>query len=140
MNTSARPWWKRRFILFPSIGILLLLAALAIALVRSDTSQIVIYNNTGAAIGPLTVRACGQDATFRQIPDETSVRFRLHRGGSASGVELETPEEKWHWEGSYLESHGGYVVFIHLRRGMEVETNTQLSIWQQILPGFGGEN
>jgi hypothetical protein len=136
MSTTARSSWKKRRIILPALALLLVAVALAIAVIRSDTSEIMIYNDTGATLGPLTVRACGQQYMFNQIADETSVRIQSSKGGPASPVELKiSGEPAWHWEGSYLESRGGYLVFVHLRPGMEVETNTQISIWQQALFG-----
>ena len=136
MNAKPRVWWKRRRFLAPAGALLLIAMALATAILRSDTSQIIIYNDTGAAIGPLSVRACGQSQVLPEIPDETSVWVRLKAGRGAGPVELSLPvEPAWHWEGSYMESHGGYLVFIHLRHGMEVEENTQISFWQQLLYG-----
>lgn len=136
-HSPPRAWWRKRRVLLSTFVVLLFVAAPIIALVLSDRSQIVIYNNTGSTVGPLPVRACGQEFRFSQIPEETSVRVRLKKEGPESGVELMLASANWHWDGSYIEPHGGYIVFIHVRRGSEVETNTQFSIWQQMLFGRG---
>jgi hypothetical protein len=136
MSAPPRVWWKKKRVLLPAALAALLLAALAVAIVRSDTSQIMIYNNSEAALGPLTLRACGQEYVIASIADETSVRFRLPRGGPAGEVELSLPgNPPWQWKGEYVEDHGGYLVFIHFRRDREVEAHTQISLWQQALFG-----
>jgi hypothetical protein len=135
MKTASRPWWKKRRVLWPLVTFFLLTATLVVALIRAGSSQIIIYNDTGEPLGPLIVRACGQEATFPPIADETSVRLRLRNRGSESGVSLALPSNPdWRWEGGYVEPSGGYLVFIHIRRGLEVEIDTQLSFWQQLLP------
>jgi len=135
MNAPRKSWWQRWRFIAPALALLLLAVSFGIALVRSDTSQVIVYNHTGTNLGPLTVWACGQQFLFPRVPNETSVHIRLRNNDSGSGVELSTPTGHWHWTGSYLESHGGYLVFVHLHRGMEVETSTQVSIWQQLLFG-----
>ncbi len=135
MKTNSRPWWKKRRVLWPLATFLLLTGSLLIAVVRGHSSQIIVLNDTGAALGPLLVRACGQEQTFPTIADDTSVRLRLRNRGGESGVELALPAQPdWRWEGGYVEPTGGYVVFIHIRRGLEVDLETQLSFWQQLLP------
>lgn len=136
MSTVPRAWWKKKRVLLPAVLLLLVALALGIAIVRSDTSQIMLYNDTGAALGPITVRACGQEFAVPSLADETSVRFRLAKGEATGEVELSLAgEPPWKWDGEYLEDHGGYLVFIHLRRDREVEAHTQISFWQQVLFG-----
>jgi len=136
MNTPSKPWWKKRRIVWPSATLILLFGALAIAILRSNSSQIILYNDTGAPLGPLVVHACGQEVTFAKIEDENSVRMRLKPVGGESSIELSLPANPaWRWEGGYLEPKGGYLVFIHVRQGLEVEIHTQISFWQQVLFG-----
>ena len=135
MNTSPRPWRQRRSIRAILTALLLIAAAVVIAIIRSDTSQIIIYNHSDASLDPLTVRACGQEFVLSQISDEGSVRLRLQKRGGESSIELLSPSTGWRWEGSYIEPRGGYLVFIHIRRGMEVETSTQISAWQHLVSG-----
>jgi hypothetical protein len=136
MSRNPRPQWKRRRILFPAAALVAFVAALAFAILRSDTSQVIIYNHTGATLGPLTLRACGQEYLLRPIPDETSVHVRLEKEGAVSAVQLSLPATPpWQWEGAYLEPRGGYMVFVHLRPSMEVDSSTQISVWQQMIFG-----
>jgi hypothetical protein len=136
MSAGARVWWKRKRVLLPMVLTLLIAIALGIAVIRSDTSQIMLYNDTGATLGPVTVRACGQEFVVPSLADETSVRFRLAKVGAAGEVELLLAgEPPWQWKGEYVENHGGYLVFIHLRRDREVEAHTQISFWQRMLFG-----
>lgn len=136
-TTDDRPWWRMRRILLPFVTFALLLVALVIAVVRSGQSQIVIYNESHSALGPLTVSACGQRSVFSRLDDDTSVRVRLDDSGGASGVELSLPGG-WTWAEGYIEPRGGYLVFIHIRPQMEVEMHTQISLWQRLLFGREG--
>lgn len=134
MKTAIRPWWRKRRILLPLLTVLSLVIAFILAASRSDQSQVVIYNESGAPLGPLTVTACGQQKLFPRVADDTSVRMRLEAIGSASSVELSLPAyPPWRWDGGYLEPRGGYLVFIHIRPNLEVELHTQISLWQRVL-------
>ncbi len=134
MKTMDRPWWRKRRIVLPLVTFALLCVTLVVAVVRSDQSQIVIYNESDSSLGPLTVSACGQRSVFSRIEDDTSVRIRLDGAGGESAVQLSLPSG-WIWEGGYVEPRGGYLVFIHVRPQMEVEVHTQISLWQRIVFG-----
>lgn len=135
MSDESRPWWKKRRVLLPAASFLLLAVALAVAIVRSDTSQVMVHNETGAALSGLVVSACGQQMTFPEVPDETSIRMRLAPQGEATAVELSLASGAWRWEGSYLEPRGGYLIFIRLRRDRDVEVHSQISFWQRVVFG-----
>lgn len=138
MNAAPTPWWKRRRHLALA-ALALLLVALAVAVIRSGTSQIIIYNETGSTLRGLTVEVCGQRNVFPILDIEESVRFRISPGGPASSVKLTLPgEPPWQSETEYVESSGGYLVFIHIRPGLQVESHSQISFWQQFIHGRSG--
>ncbi len=124
--------------MLPLITCIAFAFALTIAVVRSNNSQVIIYNDTGGPLVGLTVKACGEETAYSLLDDQSSVRLRLSSGGTSTGVELSTPSNGWHWDGGYIEPRGGYTIFIHVRKGMEVETNTDISFWQQLLFGRNG--
>lgn len=120
----------------PVVSLLLFTCAAAIAFIRSDTSQVIIYNDTGTALGPLSVTACGQKMEIPALDDRASIRFRLANSGGESSIELRALNgPAWTWTGEYIEPSGGYLVFVHLRAGLEVETNSQISFLQKMIGG-----
>jgi len=127
-----RPWWLRKRLILPLILIVGLTSAVAVALVRSDQSTIVIYNETGDALPPLLVSACNQTRTFTSIEDQDSVRFELRPKGAAGPIHLELASNPaWTWDGESIESHGGYRVSIRLEPGNQVEAFTDISWWRK---------
>ena len=125
-----RPWWLRKRLILP----LLLVAALpvAVAWLRSDQSTIVVYNETGDALPPLLVQACGQTRSFAGLEDQDSVRLVLRPRGPGGAIHLElatTPA--WAWDGEFIESHGGYRVSIRLMPDKQVEAFTDISWWRK---------
>ena len=134
---QLRPWWLRKRILFP----LVLLAGVAIAGViafsNSDTSTIVIYNETGAPLPPLLIRACGQERSFATLAERESVEFKLKPTGGETVVHLElATDPAWKWEGELVKPHGGCRVSIRLWTDRQVEAYTEISWLQRT---FGGK-
>ena len=129
---TLRPWWLRKRLVLPLILAVALPVAVAIALLRSDGSTIVVYNETGEALPPLLVQACGQARTFTGMEDQDSVRFDLKPHGTGGPIHLEIGSEPpWTWDGEFLEAHGGYRVTIRLSTGHQVEAFTDISWWRK---------
>jgi hypothetical protein len=132
-----RPWWLRKRILFPLVLLIGVAIASVIAFINSDTSTIVIYNETGAPLPPLLVRACGQERSFATLAERESVQFTLKPTGGESAVHLDlATDPAWKWEGELVRSHGGYRVTIRLWTDRQVEAYTEIS-WLQHT--FGGK-
>ena len=90
MNPNQlRSWWLRKRILFPLTLLIGVAATSLIAFVNSDSSTIVIYNETDSPLPPLLVRACGQTRTFSMLEDQESGRFALKPEGAESAIHLE---------------------------------------------------
>lgn len=121
---------KKRFLL-PVASVLLLSAGLCVAIIRSDISGLIVYNETGHPIQALRLAACGQGATFRNVLQEDSVRLKFGPEGEPGEIEIEsigTPPIKW--KGGYIQPRGGYVVMARLWADGTVEVHTQISVWQ----------
>ncbi len=104
---SPRSLWRRRRFWWPVASLAALAAALTLAVVWSQTSQVVVYNLTGEAVPSLTIMACGQRRTFHDVGDGESVRFALAPAGEPSEIVLSTPGATL-WQGEYMEPRGGY--------------------------------
>lgn len=138
---SAFASLRRKRVLLPLASLLLVTAAGFVAVLRSDASRIVVYNQTGAPLAALKVSACGQWTFFRDVGEEGSFRWKLAPGGSEGDIELETvTEPSWRWRGAYIEPRGGYRVTLRLWPDGEVEVHTQISLWQRLLHGAPGIN
>ena len=133
MNPNQlRPWWLRKRILFPFALLVGVVVAGVIAFVDSDTSTIVIYNETGNPLPPLLVRAGGQTRTFFILADQESVCIPLKLGGGESVIHLELlTEPPWKWDGSTIKPRGGQRVTIRLWPGGQAEAFTEISWWQK---------
>ena len=130
--TQRRPWWLQKPILF----LLVLLAGMSvvsfIAFLNSDTSTIVVYNETDGTLPPVLVRACGQTLTFPALADQASVRLALKPNGAESTIQLElATNPAWKWEGERIRPHGGQRVTIHLLPDRQVEAFDQVSWWRR---------
>ena len=128
---QRRPLWLRKRILLPLLFLLGLTFALVAAVVKSDTSKIIFYNETGAPIGALRVTACGQETVLQNLGEEESFRWKLAKTGTPGEIAMETASDPpWRWHGGYIKPHGGYRVIISLMPDGEVELQTQISVWQ----------
>lgn len=135
MNPNPRrPWWLRKRSLLPLLFLLGLAFALVAAIARSDTSRIIVYNETGVPIGALRVTACGQETVLQNLDDDESYRWKLAKTGMPGEIGMETASNPpWRWHGGYIKPHGGYRVIISLMPDGEVELQNQISVWQRFL-------
>ena len=119
------------------MGVVLLLAAgMAVALVRSAVSTVVVYNETGAPLPPLVIRVGGGTWTFPSMAEEESVRIRLGGPGPGGPLELELVKEPpWEWRGGHVEPTGGDRVAVRLYPDGVVEWDSQVSFWQGLIRG-----
>lgn len=132
MKRHHRPAWRRRRVLLPALALVALGAALAGAILRSNRSRIVLYNQTGEPLALLRLSACGQSTVVRDLPDEGSFRWKLNPAGSASDIEVElATDPPRRWRGSYVEPRGGYRVTLRIWPDGQVEEFVQISIWQR---------
>jgi len=133
MNSSPiRPWWLRKRIILPLVLLVSSAVAGLVAFVNSDTSAIVIYNETGNPLPPLLIRACDQTRTFSAIADTESVRMTLKPDGSESAIHLElATDPTWKWDGEIIRPHGGHRVIIRLFPEGQVEAFDQISWWRR---------
>jgi len=129
---QLRPWWLRKRIFFPCVLVAGLLVAAGIAFTNSDTSTIVIYNETGAPLPPLLVRACGQTRTFIALAERESVCISLKPSGNASAIHLELATQPlWQWNGEQIHPRGGERVTIRLWPDGQVEAFREISWWRK---------
>ena len=104
-------------------------SAAAVAWFDADTSRIIVYNQTGDRLAAITIAACGQTNTFRNIDDEESVRLKLLPTGGASSITLFVNAEE-RWQGEYIEPGGGYRAIIRLGRQASVTCRNEISWWR----------
>ena len=134
---SAFASFRRKRILLPLASLLFLAAAAYVAVLRSESSRIIIYNQTGESIAILKVAACDQSTLFRKVEEEGSFRWKLNSAGDPGEIELETVSEiPWKWRGAYIQPSGGYRVTLRLWPDGEVEIDTQISLWQRLFRGL----
>lgn len=122
---------RKKLVLLPLASLALLSAGLCVAIIRSDISGLIVYNETGQPIQALRLAACGQSATFRSVGEEDSVRLKFGPEGEPGEIEIESigaPSIKW--KGGYIQPRGGYVVMARLWADGSVEVHTQRSVWQ----------
>jgi len=124
----VKPWWRRRRFWWPLAAAVILGTTFWLALARTDTSRIVIYNNTDGTLDDLVVTACGQSRTFRDVESGASVRFKLAPSGVESAISISVNNAA-PWQGDYIEPKGGYRALIHINRNGDVECRTSLSAW-----------
>lgn len=134
-----KPLWQRRRVLWPAIVVLLVITVIAASLISSNTSWVVVCNNTGVAIPELTISACGQSRRFRDIEDGASVVLKLAPRGGASEVAVSLRGPKPLWHGDYIEPTGGYQAIVRLGRNGEVEYSMAISWWRHVweITGLG---
>ena len=133
--------WHRRRVWLPLLFLIALAVAAVIAFARSDTSTIIVYNETGAALPGVMIRACAQSRTFTALAEEGSLRFRLEPHGAAGEIEIElATEPPTRWHGGYIEPRGGFRVALRVWPDGQFEEHTQISFWQRILKGAPNVN
>jgi len=125
-------WWKRRRVQWPLGTLLALGAAAGLAIARSNVSRVMVYNETGASIASLTIAACGQSRTFRDVGDGDSVRLNLDSTGGESEIAVAT-NGLTAWRGEFIEPRGGYRAILRFRRDGEVDSLVTISWWQNSL-------
>ncbi len=131
-----RPWYRRKRALILLGCLLAVTLATGLAVIRSDISRIMVFNETGVPLAAIRLTACGQSRTFSNVPEEASVRWKLEPHGSASEVSLEVAAEPpIRWSGSYLEARGGYHVTLRIWPDGQIEEHRQVSFWQRVFKG-----
>ena len=114
------------------LGVVLLLSlAVAVAMTSARFSRVMVYNDTGTTLTELTITACGQSQTFREVNDRESVRLKLAGTGGESDVTVSTNGVLM-WRGEFIEPLGGCRVTVRLRADGQVETATSISWWQKL--------
>lgn len=126
-----RSRWIKKRILLPVVSLVFLGLGLTIALIRSNRSTIVVYNETTELLSRLEVSACGQVYSFSSISHESSVRVTLQKHGNPSPITLRLPgASEWKWQGSYIEPGDGIRLIIRLKANGEVTFHSQKSWWR----------
>ena len=129
MTNIPKPWWKRRRFWWPLVAVLAVGGAATVARFDADASRIIVYNQTGDHLATVTIVACGQTKTFRDIDDDVSVRFKLLPTGGASAITIRVNGEE-RWQGDYIEPGGGYRAIIRLGRHAAVTCRNDISWWR----------
>ena len=128
----SRPRWLRKRIIFPLVLLIGTVITGVIAYEESDTSTIVIYNETGAPLPPLLIRACGQTRTFSTLAEQESVCLQLKPDGGLSTIHLELATQPlWQWDGGEIRPRGGERVSIRLWPSRQVEAFREVSWWRK---------
>jgi hypothetical protein len=136
-STPRRRLWLRKRVLLPALFLVGMAFALPIAVLKSDTSRIIIYNETGRTISGIRVLACGQETSRGKFDDEESFRWKLGQTGAPGEITIETATSPpWHWNGGYIKPRGGYRIIITLLPDGETAVQTQISIWQRWSHGW----
>jgi len=131
-NSQLRPLWLRKRVVFPMAFIVGMLVTAVIAMIGSDASTIVVYNETGAPLPPLLLEACNQTKTFTHLDDQQSIRWRLKPEGLPGPIHLEVATTPlWVWDGDTIQSQGGCRVTIRLETGNQVESYIDYSWWRR---------
>jgi len=121
-------------VLLPVLSFGLFLLATVCAILASDASLIVLYNQTGDSLPPVRLQACGRSKSFGVLPADSSVRWALDRTGSPSAIELELAQDPpVLWQGGWVAPRGGYRVTLHIWSPEQIEVHTQFSFWQRVL-------
>jgi len=112
----------------------LLVLAPWLAIVRSDRSILVLYNESGASIPALRIQVCGQVFHRNSMPDDTSSRWVLEKVGSPSEIQLELATEPVVlWSGGFMEPRGGHRVVLRVQSDNSVESDSSRTVWSRIL-------
>jgi hypothetical protein len=130
---KANSIFRRKRVLLPLLSLVILVVAAFVAIILSDASHVIVYNQTGASIAALKVTACGQTRVFLNLDDQDSFRWKLAPTGELGEIALETAADPpWRWQGSYIQPRGGFRVTLRLWPDGEVEAYTQMSLWQRL--------
>ena len=120
----SKPWYARKRVLMPLLTLGLFGLAAAYAISTSDTSRIVIYNQTGETLPPVRLTACQQAKTLGSLPADASVRWNLKPAGAPSVIELEFGTEPTvYWQGGFVAPRGGYRITLHVWSTERVEVH-----------------
>ena len=105
--------------------------AAGLAFTRSNPSRVVVCNETGGGFAELTVSACGQSRTFRDVGYRESVRLKLTASGNPSEIAIATNGVAC-WRGDCIEPSGGYRAIVRIRRDGLVECAVTMSAWRRL--------
>ena len=125
-RTFKTRWWQTRRFRWPSALLVILAVFAGVAFKQANDSRVVVYNQSGTRFTFLTVTACGQSHTFRDVEDRESIRFEPVRAGTESDIEISTNGVAM-WRGDYIEPRGGYRTTIRLRSDGQVQS---VSLWK----------
>jgi hypothetical protein len=131
-KTSKTKGWQTRRFRWPAALLAILAVCAGMAFKRANDSRVVVYNQSGTRFTSLTITACGQSHTFREVEDRESVRFELARAGTESDIEISTNGLAM-WRGDYIEPRGGYRTTIRLRSDGQVQSTTTTSWLRSVL-------
>lgn len=133
-DPSSGPIRPRRRVVLIAVLICGLALAIPTAIIVADRSSVVIYNETGAVLPPVVIRACGQQRVFTGLPEQGSVEWELRAQGTESAVQLELASDPpWRWEGCLIRPHGGFRVTIRLWPQGQVEAYPSRSWWRSLI-------
>jgi hypothetical protein len=131
---KSRPWYVRKRVLLPLLTLGLVGLAANYAISTSNTSRIVLYNQTGEPLPPLKLTVCGQTKVLGSLPADASIRWDLMQSGAPSAIELEFGvAPPLFWQGGFVEPRGGYRITLHVWSTSRVEVHSQISFWQRLL-------
>ena len=132
LDSAQRKWWQHRRVRWPLGLALVLLLATATAILNSDTSRVVVDNDSGATILELSVSAAGRTKVFHNLDDRESVTLPLGGGGAPGEIVIITNGAIL-YRGHYIEPRGGHRATVRLRRDGQVEVLDSVSFWQRFL-------
>lgn len=120
-----RRWWTRKRVLVPAAALLALVTTLWAAWLRSGTTRVVVYNETGTNWPVLLVTAGGKAGRFSQVADEASVRLNLRGATQTTEIVLyidSTNEPAW--KGGVVDPTVGERHILRVQRSGDVELST----------------
>ena len=118
-------WWIRKRVLVPAAALLALVTTLWAAWLRSGTTRVVVYNETGTNWPVLLVTAGGKVGRFSQVADEASVRLNLRGATQTTEIVLyidSTNEPAW--KGGVVDPSVGERHILRVQRSGDVELST----------------
>jgi len=133
---KARPWWSRKRILLPVAALLLFFFVVWYSAVTSDSSKIMVYNETDSTISGVTIQASGQRFDIPVIEPDESVRFDLAPHGGASNVVFSVKgTTNWYSATHYLAPREGHRLRFRLLPGGHLDARHYRSWFQQYVMG-----